>query len=556
MGPSATGVAEGDFGVDSLGQVNAVVAILGGRQHQFGFGDVATIEIQRTRFGVLVTGGIMGLQGIGPDLPVSELTRVGWLVEPNELLLKVLPHGLAVVAARFKGLGIAAKSDFREPLAELLDAPLTGDGVAADDRDDRDHWKGVAALCHRDNPLVRIRRSGKPHAGRSPAARITVFLSHRFLQRLIRKQTLMHNWIAKRTEAFDSSGIRRVFDLAAKLDNPINLSIGQPDFPVPDRVRKACIDAIESGKNAYSQTQGIGPLRDRLQADVQQRYGHDDRQVFVSSGTSGGLVLAMLAMVDPGDEVLFFDPYFVMYPALVRMVGGVPVMVDSYPDFRIDCDRVAAKITDRTKMIIVNSPANPTGVTASREELRDLAQLAADRDIALVSDEIYSSFMYDEPFTSPAEFNRQTIVIDGFSKSHAMTGWRVGYVHGPEAVISTMVKLQQYTFVCAPQPAQWAGLEAMDVDLSEHLDAYRRKRDFVIDGLRDKYELTVPGGAFYVFPKAPGGSGSKFVETAISRGLLIIPGNIFSVHDSHFRISFAASDETLQRGVDLLRELA
>lgn len=366
----------------------------------------------------------------------------------------------------------------------------------------------------------------------------------------------MHPWIAKRTESFDSSGIRRVFDLAAKLDDPINLSIGQPDFPVPRAVRRACIDAIEGGKNSYSQTQGIAPLRKRLQDELQQNYGHSDREVFVSSGTSGGLVLAMLAMVDPGDEVLFFDPYFVMYPALVRMVGGVPVAVDSYPDFRIDCDKVAEKITDRTKMIIVNSPANPTGVTASRDELKALAELAAERNIALVSDEIYSSFMYDEAFTSPAEFNPQTIVIDGFSKSHAMTGWRVGYVHGPKAVIDTMVKLQQYTFVCAPQPAQWAGLEAMDVDLSAHIDDYRRKRDMIVEGLSDCFELTVPGGAFYAFPKAPGDSGAAFVEAAIARGLLIIPGNIFSARDSHFRISFAASDDTLQRGIKVLRELA
>ncbi|WP_153559420.1 pyridoxal phosphate-dependent aminotransferase [Roseimaritima sediminicola] len=365
----------------------------------------------------------------------------------------------------------------------------------------------------------------------------------------------MHPWIAKRTESFDSSGIRRVFDLAAKLDDPINLSIGQPDFDVPESVRKVCIDAIETGKNAYSQTQGIAPLRERLAQEIQQAYGHDDREVFVCSGTSGGLVLTMLALVDPGDEVLFFDPFFVMYPALIRMVGGVPVAIDSYPDFRIDCQQIADKITDRTKAIIVNSPANPTGVTASQEELKALAELAAERNIALISDEIYSSFMYDEPFTSPAAFNPQTIVIDGFSKSHAMTGWRVGYVHGPREVIETMIKIQQYTFVCAPQPAQWAGLEALDVDLSPHIDDYRRKRDIVVEGLKDRFELVVPGGAFYAFPKAPGGSGAKLVERAIERGLLIIPGNIFSARDSHFRISFAASDETLERGIEVLRTL-
>lgn len=367
---------------------------------------------------------------------------------------------------------------------------------------------------------------------------------------------MARTWIAERTKAFTSSGIRRVFDLAAKLPDPINLSIGQPDFDVPERVRRACCEAISAGRNGYSQTQGIAPLRERLQSEVDATYGHTDRQLFVCSGTSGGLVLAVLAMVDPGDEVIFFDPYFVMYPSLIGLAGGVPVPISTYPDFRIDIDAVADAITARTKMILINSPANPTGVVASDDELRGLAELAARHDIALVSDEIYRSFQYDQPFVSPARFNSRTIVIDGFSKSHAMTGWRVGYVHGPAEVIETMTKLQQYTFVCAPQPAQWAALEAMDVDLTHYRDAYRIKRDMLIQGLSDSYELTVPGGAFYVFPRAPGGAATGFVERAIERGLLVIPGGIFSRHDTHFRISYAASEETIQRGIEVLVHLA
>jgi aspartate aminotransferase/aminotransferase len=366
---------------------------------------------------------------------------------------------------------------------------------------------------------------------------------------------MSRSWIATRTAAFQSSGIRRVFDLAAKLEKPINLSIGQPDFDVPETVRNACCDAIAGGRNGYSQTQGIAPLRDRLQRDIDQRYGHDDRKVFVSSGTSGGLTLAMLAMINPGDEVIFFDPYFVMYPSLIAMVGGVPVSVPNYPDFQIDPDRVAAAITPRTKMIILNSPSNPTGVVASDESLEAVARLADKHDIALVSDEIYSSFQFDAPFVSPAQFNERTIVIDGFSKSHAMTGWRVGFVHGPAEVIDTMTKLQQYTFVCAPQPAQWAALEAIDVDLAQYRNQYREKRDRIVEGLRDRFEFTVPGGAFYLFPKAPEGTGTEFVERAIARSLLIIPGGIFSKRDTHFRISFAASNDTLDQGIEVLRSL-
>lgn len=366
----------------------------------------------------------------------------------------------------------------------------------------------------------------------------------------------MSSWIADRTKAFDSSGIRKVFDLAAKMKDPINLSIGQPDFDVPEEVKSACIDAIRGGKNAYSVTQGVPALREKLQERVTKQYGHADRKVFVSSGTSGGLALAMLSIVNPGDEVIVFDPYFVMYASLTKLAGGVPVFIDTYPDFRIDVNKVAAAITPRTKMILLNSPANPTGVTASEQEIRDLAQLAAEKDIVLLSDEIYSTFIYDEPFVSPAKYNDRVLVIDGFSKSHAMTGWRLGYVHGPAEVIDTMIKLQQYTFVCAPQPVQWAGAVAMDVDMSGYVDAYRKKRDMILAGLSDKYEITKPGGAFYVFPKAPGGSGEELVKRAIENNLLIIPGNIFSARDSHFRISYAASDATIERGIEILRKLA
>lgn len=366
----------------------------------------------------------------------------------------------------------------------------------------------------------------------------------------------MHPWIADRTAAFDSSGIRKVFDLAANMKDPINLSIGQPDFDVPQPIKQAAIDAIEGGKNGYALTQGMPVLRDKLQAQVDAEYGHADRKVFVSSGTSGGLVLTMLSMVNPGDEVIIFDPFFVMYESLVKLVGGVPVILDTYPDFRIDLDKVADAITPKTKLILLNSPANPTGIVPSPAEVEGLAKLAAEKQVALVSDEIYRRFTYDDSFRSPTSFNDQTIVIDGFSKSHAMTGWRLGFVHGPSDVINTMIKLQQYTFVCAPQPFQWAGAEAIDVDVQEYVDKYAKKRDMLIDGLSDLYEIAKPGGAFYVFPKAPSGSGSQFVTKAIENNLLIIPGNIFSKRDTHFRISYAAPDSTIERGIEVLRKLA
>lgn len=363
-------------------------------------------------------------------------------------------------------------------------------------------------------------------------------------------------WIADRMHLIDASGIRKVFDLAAKMKDPINLSIGQPHFDTPRPIKDALFAAVNAGKNAYSQTQGIAPLLAKLQSNVDQEFGHSDRKVFVTSGTSGGLMLALLALVNPGDEVITFDPYFVMYKHLTSVAGGKVVPVSSYPDFRLDVNKVKAAITPRTKVILCNSPCNPTGYVASEQELKDLAELAAERDIAFISDEIYRSFCYDAPFISPAKFNPQTIVIDGFSKSHSMTGWRLGWMHGPESLMQQMTKLQQFSFVCAPHPVQWAGLSALDVDITESLDDYRRKRDFMVKELGGLYEIAPAGGAFYLFVKAPWGTGTEFVTEAIKNDLLIIPGNVFSSQDTHFRISYANEDRTLQRGVEVLKKMA
>ena len=238
------------------------------------------------------------------------------------------------------------------------------------------------------------------------------------------------------------------------------------------------------------------------------------------------------------------------------MAGGVPVKISSYPDFQIDVNALADAITSRTKMIIINSPSNPTGVTYDEQVIKDVAELAASKNICLVSDEIYSRFCYDDQHVSAAKFNPQTLVIDGFSKSYAMTGWRVAYVHGPAELVDTMLKLQQYTFVCAPHPAQVASVAALDCDITPHVDAYKKKRDRIIDGLKDNYEIVHPGGAFYVFPKLPWGTGDEFVNAAIENELMVIPGNIFSDSDTHFRISYAVDDDTLERGIEILNKLA
>jgi aspartate/methionine/tyrosine aminotransferase len=363
-------------------------------------------------------------------------------------------------------------------------------------------------------------------------------------------------WIAERMSHIESSGIRRIFELAGKLKDPINLSIGQPDFDVPEAIKAAAHAAIDRGANGYTVTQGIAELRNKIQNDIRSQFGHADREVTINSGTTGALALALTCIINPGDEVIVFDPYFVIYPQLTALAGGKLVFIDTYPDCQIDVNRVAAAITPRTKAILVNSPANPTGVVHGRAPLEDLARLADKHGILLISDEIYRAFSYDGPFVSPAQFSENVLVIDGFSKTYGMTGWRLSYAHGPSRLISEMNKLQQFTFVCAPSIVQHAGLVAWDFDYSEFTKTYRRKRDRIRDGLKDKYEMVEPAGSFYLFAKAPWGTGSEFVTEAIRKNLLIIPGNVFSRRDTHFRLSYAASDSMIDRGIDMLNRLA
>jgi aspartate/methionine/tyrosine aminotransferase len=367
----------------------------------------------------------------------------------------------------------------------------------------------------------------------------------------------MHqHWIAQRTSHIEVSGIRKVFELARTLKDPIDLSIGQPDFDVPQPIKKAAQDAIERGKNAYTISQGIPELRTKIQAELKNRYGHADREVMITSGSTGGLLLALLATVDPGDEVIVLDPYFVLYPHLIRIAGGSAVFVDTYPGFDVDVDKVRSVITSRTKAIFINSPCNPTGMVYSSDRLRDLAMVARERQLLLLSDEIYESYCYDSPFHSPAEFNEDVLVFDGFSKKYGMTGWRLGYAHGPKRLIEEMTKLQQFTFVCPPSVVQHAGVAALNYDPSATMVAYRRKRDLMVEGLGEKFDLAFPKGAFYVFPRAPWGTGTEFVAEAIRNDLLAIPGCVFSRRDTHFRLSFAAPDRDLQRGIEVLNRLA
>ena len=367
----------------------------------------------------------------------------------------------------------------------------------------------------------------------------------------------MKEIIADRAKLIDASGIRKVFALAERLKDPVNFSIGQPDFDVPEELKEEAIKAIKAGQNKYSQTAGDRVLKEKIGEQVSKELGWLEPLVLVTSGVSGGLLLAFMALINPGDEVIIQDPYFVIYKHLVNLLGGECVFVDSYPEFQLPVEKMREAITEKTKLIIVNSPCNPTGAVYSEEQIRALAETAGEKDIPVLSDEIYEKFCYDGGCASIAKYYDKTLLLRGFSKSYAMSGWRLGYAAVSKAlreVIEEMTKIQQYTFVCAPAPFQKAAIAAMDYDVSDLVAGYREKRDLLYNGLREKFEIVRPSGAFYAFVKAPaGGTATEFVEKAIANNVLIIPGKVFSEKDTHFRISYATSDEKIEQGIKILR---
>ncbi len=368
----------------------------------------------------------------------------------------------------------------------------------------------------------------------------------------------MKKYLADRTALINASGIRKVFNLAASMKDPINFSIGQPDFDVPEPLKQIAIEAIKQGKNKYTITAGEPTLCAKIAQRVTAQFGWKNPSVLVASGVSGALLLSFMSLINPGDEVIIGDPYFVMYKHLVNLLGGKCVFIDTYPDFGLHPEKIKECITSRTKIIVVNSPCNPTGAVYSQSDLKALAEIAAKRDILILSDEIYDKFCYDAPYRSMASFYHNTILLQGFSKSYAMTGWRLAYAAVPEhlkSIIEEMTKIQQYTFVCAPSPFQQAAIAALDYDVSELMAEYKTKRDITYDGLKDKFELIKPGGAFYAFVRAPADKGTEFVEKAIRNNVLTIPGCVFSEKDTHFRLCYTTTNDKIKKGIEILRKL-
>ena len=362
-----------------------------------------------------------------------------------------------------------------------------------------------------------------------------------------------------------SSGIRRFFDLVAEMDDVISLGVGEPDFVTPWRIREAAIYSLERGMTTYTSNSGLLELREEIAKMHRARHQvtYDPaREVLVTVGVSEGLDVAFRALLNPGDEVLVPEPCYVSYMACVRFAGGCPIPVPTRAEngFRVLPEDLRAQITPRTKAILLSYPTNPTGATIDRPALQAIVDLAVEHDLYLLSDEIYERLSYDAPHISVPSLDGardRTILLNGFSKAYAMTGWRVGYTCAPPAITELMVKIHGYTMLCAPIMAQVAAIEALkrgEQDANEMVADYNRRRRLLVKGLNDLgLDCPLPGGAFYAFPsiERTGLSAEVFAERLLmEHRVLVVPGPAFGPGGAgHIRCCYATATDKLQEAL-------
>ncbi len=354
--------------------------------------------------------------------------------------------------------------------------------------------------------------------------------------------TLKREVLSQRVRQVKPSGIRKFFDIINTMPDVISLGVGEPDFVTPEHIRQAGIRSIELGHTRYTSNYGLLELREEIAAMLHRRYGlvYDPRtEILVTVGVSEGVDLAMRTIIDPGDEVISPDPGYVAYEADIVFAGGVPVAVPTYAryDFGVRADEIAAAITPRTKMILIGNPNNPTGAVVPKAELEGIARLAIEHDLIVAIDEVYSRLVYETEHVSIAAMpgmRERTILLDGFSKAYAMTGWRVGYVATPAHILEAMLKVHQYAIMCAGTAAQEAALEALrhgDVDVQAMHSDYARRRRMFVDGLnRIGLPTCEPRGAFYAFPciSSTGMSDEEFAEKLLfEEKVAVVPGSSF-----------------------------
>jgi aminotransferase len=373
-------------------------------------------------------------------------------------------------------------------------------------------------------------------------------------------------YLAKTVAGLKPSGIRKFFDIAATMKDVISLGIGEPDFTTPESILEAGVRSLRAGETHYTSNSGKLELRQAVADNIQRLYGvgYDPvNEIIATVGVSEALYLVMTALLDPGDEVIIPTPCFVSYQAEVILAGGVAVEIPSRMEdnFQLDPERIRAAITPRTKIIFVGYPSNPTGAVASREVLQQVAEIAVEHDLIIISDEIYDRLVYDfEHVCVPAlggEIRKRTVLLGGMSKAYAMTGWRIGYACGPADIIKGMVRIHQYTIMSAPTTAQDAALEALlhgEKYVQEMVAEYDRRRRLIVGGL-NKLGLTTfePRGAFYAFPRisASGMDDEVFAEKLLAEEhVAVVPGNAFGVGGEGFvRCSYATAYEKIEEAL-------
>lgn len=380
----------------------------------------------------------------------------------------------------------------------------------------------------------------------------------------------MRNAISKKIEGIQPSGIRKFFDVVREMPDAISLGVGEPDFDTPYSVREEGIYALEKGRTFYTSNAGLKELRQEISRYLMRKYSLDydaDNEIMVTVGGSEAIDVALRCMVDPGDEVLIPTPCYVSYLPCAVMADAVPKMIELKAEnqFKLTRQELIDSITDKTKILILAFPNNPTGAIMTREELEELVPVIIEHDLYVISDEIYSELTYDNKHCSIASLpgmKERTVTINGFSKAFAMTGWRLGYACAPKEIMKQMIKLHQFAIMCAPTNSQFAAIEALrncDDDVDRMVEAYNQRRRFLLNSFNEMgIDCFEPFGAFYVFPSIAkfGMTSEEFANRLLrEQKLAVVPGTAFGECGEGFvRISYAYSIENLKQGMDRIRK--
>ncbi len=376
----------------------------------------------------------------------------------------------------------------------------------------------------------------------------------------------MRDPLAKKIKTIEPSGIRKYFDIVSEMKDAISLGVGEPDFDTPWHIREEGIYSLERGRTFYTSNAGLKELKIEVANYLQRRFGltyDPDHEVMMTVGGSEAIDGAFRAMLDPGDEVLIPQPSYVSYEPCAVMAGGTPVIIElqEEDDFKLTRQELLDHITDRTKLLVLPFPNNPTGSIMTKEDLEDIVDVIIDHDLYVISDEIYSELTYNSTHVSIASFpgmGERTIVINGFSKSYAMTGWRLGYACGPRVILDQILKIHQFAIMCAPTNSQYAAVEALrngDEDVERMRTAYNQRRNYLMKAFRDMgLQCFEPFGAFYVFPsiKQFGMTSDEFARNLLQEEkIAVVPGTAFGASGEGFvRISYAYSIEDLKGALE------